>query len=314
LNLDLTKPPEQAKLLHLIAEGSDVCLVWLAIPCGTFSRARERPLPRNLKQQGIPEPQPLRSELEPWGLKNLMGKDKSRVEAANELVRFCLKVIAICKKHSIEWVIENPMRSLLWFLKEVQQLQREGAADANYQACMYGGKRDKWQRLRSSMATITKLSVQCDKQHPHEPWGPRLQSGVFTGFHTDEEAEYPLRFCDAVATLLAPFLFARAGKQPVTEAVARLTSTVEAAATHSLPDAAKRATAHLRAAVGKQARGRVLEQLIPEHKCIIVLHCSPTVAEDLRQKSGQRLQHALGMADGLALPEWMRFSNMTKGV
>ena len=36
LNLDLTKPPEQAKLLHLIAEGSDVCLVWLEIPCDTF--------------------------------------------------------------------------------------------------------------------------------------------------------------------------------------------------------------------------------------------------------------------------------------
>jgi len=65
LNLDLTKPPEQDKLLNLIAEGSDVCMVWLAIPCGTFSRARERPLPRHLRQQGVPNPQPLRSESEP---------------------------------------------------------------------------------------------------------------------------------------------------------------------------------------------------------------------------------------------------------
>ena len=71
----------------------------MVTPCGTFSKARENPLPQWMKDQGIKEPQPLRSEKEPWGLGKYSERDdEKRVELANELVAFGIKTTRECIK------------------------------------------------------------------------------------------------------------------------------------------------------------------------------------------------------------------------
>ena len=79
-NFDLSSPLGQNYVLELLDSGR-VFAVHIGPPCGTASRAREKPLPQWVKDRGIKEPKPLRSETEPRGLKNLQGIDKLKVEA-----------------------------------------------------------------------------------------------------------------------------------------------------------------------------------------------------------------------------------------
>ena len=58
--LDLTSP-SGVKILWDILLSPGLEAVHLGLPCGTSSRARERPLPMALKLAGVPEPPPLRS-------------------------------------------------------------------------------------------------------------------------------------------------------------------------------------------------------------------------------------------------------------
>ena len=72
----------------------------------------------------------------------------------------------------------------------------EGVHDVEYTACMVGGSRDKRQRLRTNVTSIDELhGTKCDGKHEHRPWrdGPRQ-------WHSAEEAEYPNKFCDVIAS------------------------------------------------------------------------------------------------------------------
>ena len=65
LNVDLGSPEGRTWAKALI---SLIRPVWLRVgmPCGTGSRARDRPVPRRLQAEGAPAPRPLRSALHPW--------------------------------------------------------------------------------------------------------------------------------------------------------------------------------------------------------------------------------------------------------
>ena len=296
LTLDLTKAEDQAKILALLAEGTNVVFVWLGIPCGTLSRAREKPLPKHLKRRGVPEPQPLRSEQQPWGLPGLGPRDQERVDTANVLIRFAVQVIIQCHSLGILWALENPRRSLLWWIALIAEiLHLDGVFDVDYQACMHGGTRDKWQRLRTNVKGLQQLAVACDGTHVHQTWGSRMVDGQFKGFHTDEEAEYPHEFCRKVAHIVAETLRQqpRGGQQQAPRALA---ATAQAAAKPPAArpaDSHKQALAAQRAAVGTQARGRVLEQLVPEHKAVLRLQCEQEMFDLLREHKGRRVTEKL---------------------
>ena len=68
----------------------DVVFVHIAPPCGTSSRARERPM-----SAGEWGPPPLRSSSHPWGLPFLSPKDRRRVEQANILYRTHCRVLSL---------------------------------------------------------------------------------------------------------------------------------------------------------------------------------------------------------------------------
>jgi len=139
-------------VLELLNSGR-VFTVHVRPPCSTASRAREKPLPRWIKDRGVKEPEPLRSETEPRGLRSLQGLDKLKVEAANSLYDFTAVVINRCLDRSVFFFLVNPRRSYLWLLPEfVAILSTPTVIIRNLQNCMFGGFRDKWTSIVTNIA------------------------------------------------------------------------------------------------------------------------------------------------------------------
>ena len=184
--------------------------IHLGLPCGTCSRARERPLPQHLKDQ-FSDPPPLRDAQHLLGFPHLTGTQATKVQTANDLYRWGVKLLYMCYLHNIKVSIENPERSWLWgvlallvkqyedpaFLEWYEQLDR-----VTFHMCMHGGKRAKNTRLLASQGLYTALAGPCDGQHEHEPW--RITKvGTSLQYDTATEAEYPVLFCKRMADLLA---------------------------------------------------------------------------------------------------------------
>ena len=95
-------------------------------------------------------PKPLRSEAEPWGISGaeLSDVERAKLDAANRVCQNALVTIQECMWLKIPWIVENRFSSLLWSLPEYADLlSKSVVADGVYQACMFGGKRGKKQRL-----------------------------------------------------------------------------------------------------------------------------------------------------------------------
>ena len=71
VRLDLCKDSRQ-QLLQEELSANHPDTLHLAPPCGTSSRAREKPIPKRLARMGVPTPQPLRSGLHPMGLPSFL--------------------------------------------------------------------------------------------------------------------------------------------------------------------------------------------------------------------------------------------------
>ena len=82
------------------------------LPCGTCSRAREKPLPKHLQHRRAP--QPLRSEKHLEGMPSLTGSDLLKVQMANSLYKAAVVILEICRRLGCCITIENPLRS--WFV------------------------------------------------------------------------------------------------------------------------------------------------------------------------------------------------------
>ena len=103
VQLDLTSLGGQS-LLQQLLRSRRVQYVHCAPPCGTASRARERP-------NGPP---PLRSDEFPHGLPTLGGTDLLRVDAANAIYRFVSAFCLLCRTMGFPWSVENPTHSHRW--------------------------------------------------------------------------------------------------------------------------------------------------------------------------------------------------------
>ena len=256
VSLDLTSPSAYVLFQQLIDSGR-LCYVHAAPPCGTGSRAREKPISRELRLQGAPEPKPLRSEQWPAGLPTLTGTDKLRVEAANLIYAFVAWAISKCLDLLILASCENPRNAYIWFLKEWVVLLADPRLEINdHQVCMFGGRRDKWSRWVATKQLFTSMRVACDGKHKHAPWGfsaPQLSAGW--NFATAEEAEYPDDLCCRAAQLVHSRVV-EGGAVPVPGAL-------------SDPGLTDKQAKHLnRASTGKLPRGRTLPQLVSEFRCV----------------------------------------------
>ena len=233
-------------------------------PCGTFSRAREKPISKSLLVQGAPNPKPLRSEEFPDGFASLAGTDLAKVLAANQLNEVVAALVTGCHKQRDFWTIENPSRSLIWHTGSMKKLLAlPGAYDVVLSACECGSKRSATSRRASGPTCPLKaLHRSCSGKHPvrgHDgalraSWGVSKSEGSWK-FATAEECEYTPELCSAMA---------EAAAQAISHARGADLTTFLATATSNASQRADRAK--LRAQVGLQTRGRAMPKLTPEFR------------------------------------------------
>ena len=248
--LDLTDPAAQEAAFGMM-RAARVGFVWLAPPCGTFSRARDRPLPAAAVRAGARAAAPLRSDEFVAGLPGLRGTDQDRVIAGNALAAFAARVAAWCSQADVPFALENPASSRMWQLPALAALAAlPGAAAVEFHHCMFGGRRAKHTRLITNCGALRALSAFCDGSHDHAPWAAFDATGYWR-FGTAEEAEYPAALCKAAAALIVPP--AAAPRSPAEVVLTR----------RSRRPGRGGLAADLAAAVGRQPRGKQ-EPLIPE--------------------------------------------------
>lgn len=273
--LNLTSAKGQQFVVKTLQSGQVAC-VPMAPPCGTSSRARERKISHRLRSIGVPEPKPLRSPQHPWGFPWLTGRDKLRVEAANECYRFVARVFTLCCQLNIPIFIENLKGSRMWEVPCIEVLfQLDNVHFTVFDSCMHGGSRDKGAGLLHNCPELVALSAKCDGTHTHKKWGVGRVLGRFK-FDTSEEAEYPLLLCQRIARLFAQAAI-RAGWPVSVEPRGQ--------------PAHKVVPAHWKVAGGRQPRGRAAANLLPEDFQV--------VAVQVDVQEFQRFQHRTGRSDSV---------------
>ena len=239
--------------------------VHAAPPCGTSSRARERP----------GGPPPLRSDHEPWGKSQLAGTDADRVSAANFLYLALYDFVEFLSSCNIHWSIENPANSLLWQLDPYQALiSRHHKVDM--QTCAFGGPRPTWKSFLTSLPQFQVLGLSCPGNHEHAAYGrKRLPSGSMH-YATSEEAVYPREMCRQIVQLVSRELHL------------------------SLLDLATAPSqSHLfAAAAGRQARGHRRPAVLSEFDSVFSRECSQLPPVDLKRRV---LANELGLQPGMKL-------------
>ena len=213
--LDLTQASAVSILWDLIRRVKPLA-VHIGMPCGTASRARERPLSKSLKAAGAPEPRPLRDALHPLGLPSLVpgSFDALRVAKANLLYELSLDVALHCAEQRIVISIENPTHSWAWGAM-IQVLRSRGQPrqeklfnslqNITFHACQHGGSRPKHTRLLCTAQVYDSMQLYCDNKHEHAPWSVQRVNGRWH-FATSTEAAYPALMAARMARCLLDFL------------------------------------------------------------------------------------------------------------
>ena len=183
--------------------------------CGTCSRARDRPVSRNLRAEGAPSPKPLRDADNLLGIPGLSVSNQQRVDAANLVYINAVRVLFAFFLVGTAVTIENPTRSWLWAL--LGMLVKDFAMkhdrpdfsewyfkfhDVIFDSCMHGGTRAKSTKLRASASAFMTLGVECDGRHHHDAWTIERVNDSWT-FATAAEAAYPAVLCNRYAECAA---------------------------------------------------------------------------------------------------------------
>ena len=205
--LDLTQEPAQRIVWDLLATCRPFH-VHAAPPCGTASRARERPLPRShfLASRA---PKPLRSSTFPLGLPSLAADslDSLRVRKANGLYRFVFRMLLHCARSGINVSVENPCNSWFW---DVLQCFAEGDSVpwppaalefVDFDQCCHGSDRPKSTRFLCTRGLFSPLQARCPGTHVHKPWGLVYYERSMR-FASSLEAAYPPLLCKRMAACL----------------------------------------------------------------------------------------------------------------
>ena len=210
LRLDLHDDHDVSVFLEMLSS-ANVCLAHFGPPCGTASRARERPLPPELAHV---QACPLRSDESPFGLPGLRASQAARVQAANKLYVITLVSLWILHVRGALVSCENPTASLFWRVADIlaQDLPDPSAwhslEDVSFHACMWGSGRNKRTTFRATLGLCSGLRRDCDGSHEHLSWTPSV-TAAGTIFPTSGEAEYPKELAEAYASFSVRALQAR---------------------------------------------------------------------------------------------------------
>jgi hypothetical protein len=250
VKLDLSKEEGQ-KIVRDVIRESDVCYIHAAVPCGTASKARNRPIASKFLRAGAPQPRPLRSKQFPLGFPTgLTALESERVQAANAIYKFVAELFD--EYHDIVfWTIENPDSSFFWDIPFVMKLAALPTVRiGRFQQCMKGGRRPVWRRWMGNLPGLPKLNAECSGDHEHLPFRIQTVDGVWQ-FSTAEEAAYPKVLCDEASDLVLDGVLALGFSPP---ALSITDPNLNIPQQRQL----------MRATTGKFVRGKRLPQLLSE--------------------------------------------------
>lgn len=130
-----------------------ITLVWLGMPCTTFSRAR--------RNYGL-GPGPLRDSNNLWGLPHLKPGERKKLLDGNNLFGFTMHILELCNQYQIPFVLENPLTSMAWEMTTLQRFKsRAGALFCDLDFCQYGEIWKKPTRLMYKGIDISSMSLTC---------------------------------------------------------------------------------------------------------------------------------------------------------
>ena len=208
VSLDLTTKSGQ-EILWLVLKSPRLVAIHLGLPCGTASKARDRPISRELQQLGVPSPAPLCSAEYPLGIPGVSGVNATKLAKANELYKLALEIILFAFKKQVVISVENPFSSYLW--AALIQLTMGHSLEAmqiynklemvRFHSCCHGSRRKKDTGWLSTPGVFADLNAVCQGDHDHDPWGVTYQMGHWK-FDTASEAAYPALLSQRAATCL----------------------------------------------------------------------------------------------------------------
>lgn len=226
-----------------------------------------------MQQAGAPDPKPLRSEAHPAGLPGLHGLALQKVQAANAVYAGCMRIIEWAREKGVTFSLENPHRSLFWWLPQVARLREaRNVSDIIFDHCMFGASRQKRQCWRTDQVAFGALARTCDGSHKHQSWAARRGKDGWT-FPTADECAYPHELCTEVARLLGQAFGPLPRGQPVSAPLPARPPKRPA------DSAAALERKRLRVAAGRQPGPSLLPPVIPELHALVAVAVCPHVQE-----------------------------------
>ena len=203
---DLTNPSIQHRVMEWIRTGY-VVAGHLGTPCGSFSRARDRP-------GGPPR---LRSDECPLGLEGLKPHDAQKVAVGNILMRFTVRVMLLALRMILPFTLENPARSRLWLCPPIRALlRRKHVRVQQVEYCSFGMP---WKKSTLFVAVHLVLHTLepyrcigakrglCNYSgHAHVPLAGQLPDGRWM---THVAEPYPNKLCTVLAGCFRDFYVSR---------------------------------------------------------------------------------------------------------
>ena len=180
---------------YTILDTRCVLRIHAAPPCGTASRARDRPL--SASRHG---PTPLRSTQFPWGKPDVSKVDFARLISANRIYIQMAEFCTLAQSKGIGFSIENPLHSWLWELPPYVELAKT-CYKVPFDSCAHGGSRKKATAFLTNVEGMCELHSMCPGDHQHLPWG-LIRSSDSWEFATKAEAAYPKLLCSRVGAIL----------------------------------------------------------------------------------------------------------------
>ena len=270
--MDLTKTKSRDFLTQKI-DGGAVFFIPMAPPCGTASRARDKPIPFRLRRLGVPSPKPLRSAQYPEGLPRIKGRDLLRVQLANACYETAAMIFQYGWQRGVIVFIENPTGSYMWLVPCIKALfEFAGVFFTTFHVCMHGGDRDKRTSLLHNCPELCALALRRDKQHKHKDWSVSKSLDGKWQYDTSSEAEYPLLLTQRIAAIVSKVAVRRG-----------LPINLEPRG----PVVVQKSSNTWKVAAGRQPRGRRAPNLLPEDGQIVRLTLQEPVAKRLCVWSGR---------------------------
>eukprot|EP00435_Cladocopium_sp_Y103_P024718 s1417_g6.t1 len=255
----------------------------MAPPCGTASRARDKPIPFRLRRLGVPQPPPLRSAQWPCGLPGLSGRNLQRVQLANMCYDAAAYIFQIAHARGVIVFIENPTGSYMWLVPSIAELfNLPGVFFTTFHVCMHGGERDKRTSLLHNCEELTALAARCDRSHRHKEWSVSKTLDGRWAYDTSSEAEYPLRLCQKIAAIISRCAVSKG-----------LSISLEPKG----PSPVSQPNSAWKIAAGRQPRGKRSPGMLPEDGQVVDLSVSSPADLQLVRSWKGRSAHEVRLAD-----------------